>query len=166
MPTSPDSELRFIRPCLKRWLVFGQSSRMFLSRRRRFKPLRYLMLGVATLMGAGIGSASFTVSVDLPFIILFLFVLYAIGGPVAAVPAMIVPAVILFSLILQPIIKRVSLISAEQGRTKQAVIVEMIGALETVKTTQGNSMLRNRWLHSVMLHARGWAKGKLTSQLA
>lgn len=113
-----------------------------------------------------IGSASFTVFVDLPFIVLFLFVLYAIGGPVAAVPAMIVPAVILFSLMLQPIIKRVSHMSAEQGRTKQAVIVEMIGALETVKTTQGNSMLRNRWLHSVMLHARGWAKGKLTSQLA
>ena len=39
-----------------------------------------------------LGSASFTVFVDLPFVVLFLFVLYYIGGPVAAIPGLIVPA--------------------------------------------------------------------------
>lgn len=91
-----------------------------------------------------IGSASFTVFADLPFIILFLFVLYAIGGPVAAVPALIVPIVIIFGLALQPVIKRMSELAQSQGKSKQAVIVEMIAALDTVKTVQGISMLRNR----------------------
>ena len=54
-----------------------------------------------------IGSASFAVFADLPFVILFLFVLYAIGGPVAAVPAMVVPVVILFGLLLQPIMRKI-----------------------------------------------------------
>lgn len=113
-----------------------------------------------------IGSASFTVFADLPFIFLFLVVLYLIGGPVAAVPAVIVPLVILFAFILQPIIRRMTELSQSQGKSKQAVMVEMISALETVKTTQGISMLRNRWLNSVLHQSKSSTKTKITSQLA
>jgi ATP-binding cassette subfamily C protein LapB len=42
----------------------------------------------------------------------------------------------------------------------------MISALETVKTVQGISMLRNRWLNSVLHQSRSNTKIKLTSQLA
>lgn len=58
-----------------------------------------------------IGSASFTVFADLPFVVLFLYVIYAIGGPIAAVPAVIVPVVIIFGLLLQPIIRRMTELS-------------------------------------------------------
>jgi ATP-binding cassette subfamily C protein LapB len=78
----------------------------------------------------------------------------------------IVPLVIIFGMILQPIIKRMSELSLFQGKSKQAVMVEMIGALETVKMTQGNSMLRNRWLNSVLSQGKTSAKTKMTSQLA
>lgn len=113
-----------------------------------------------------IGSASFTVFADLPFVLLFLVVLWMIGGPIAAIPAMIVPCVILFGFILQPIIRRMTELSSQQGKSKQSVIVEMISALETVKTTQGISMLRNRWLNSVLHQGKTQAKTKMTSQLA
>jgi len=113
-----------------------------------------------------IGSASFTVLVDLPFIFLFIYVLYLIGGPLALVPAIIVPTVIIFALCLQPIIKRMTELSQSQGKSKQAVIVEMIAALETVKTVRGISMLRNRWLNSVLHQAKSNMKTKVTSQLA
>lgn len=113
-----------------------------------------------------IGSASFTVFADLPFIFLFLVVLYLIGGPVAAVPAVIVPMVILFAFLLQPIIRRMTEHSQSQGKSKQAVMVEMISTLETVKTTQGISMLRNRWLNSVLHQSKSSTKTKITSQLA
>ena len=113
-----------------------------------------------------IGSASFTVFADLPFVFLFLYVIYAIGGPIAAVPAVLVPLVIIFGLLLQPIIRRMTELSQSQGKSKQAVIVEMISALETVKTVQGLSMLRNRWLNSVLHQSRSNTKIKLTSQLA
>ena len=113
-----------------------------------------------------IGSASFTVLVDLPFIFLFIYVLYLIGGPLALVPAIIVPVVIIFALCLQPIIKRMSELSQSQGKSKQAVIVEMIAALETVKTVRGISMLRNRWMNSVLHQAKSNMKTKVTSQLA
>ena len=112
------------------------------------------------------GSASFTVFADLPFIFLFIWVLYLIGGPIAIVPALIVPLVILFGLGLQPIIKRMTELSQAQGKSKQAVMVEMISALETVKTVQGISMLRNRWLNSVVHQSKSNTKTKMTSQLA
>jgi len=113
-----------------------------------------------------IGSASFTVLVDLPFIFLFIYVLYLIGGPLALVPAIIVPTVIIFALCLQPIVKRMTELSQSQGKSKQAVIVEMIAALETVKTVRGISMLRNRWMNSVLHQAKSNMKTKVTSQLA
>jgi ATP-binding cassette subfamily C protein LapB len=113
-----------------------------------------------------IGSASFTVLVDMPFIFLFIYVLYLIGGSIAFVPMVIVPTVIIFALILQPIIKRMTELSQAQGKSKQAVIVEMIAALETVKTVRGISMLRNRWMNSVLHQAKSTMKTKVTSQLA
>ena len=91
-----------------------------------------------------IGSASFTVFADLPFVFLFIFVLFYIGGPVATVPALIVPIVLLFGLILQPLMRRLSEMSAAQGKSKQAVMVELLSMLETVKTVRGISILRNR----------------------
>lgn len=66
MHASPDSELRFTRPRLRRWLVPRQPSWMFLSCRRRLKPLRCLMLGITTLMGAGLGSGGAVLAQDNP----------------------------------------------------------------------------------------------------
>ena len=113
-----------------------------------------------------IGSASFTVFADLPFVILFLFVLYFIGGPVAAVPAMVVPVVIIFGLLLQPIMRRITEISSAQGQSKHAVMVEMLAALETVKTIRGISILRNRWFQGVLNQGQAQRRSRFTSQLA
>ena len=112
-----------------------------------------------------LGSASFTVFADLPFVILFLFVLWGIGGPVAAVPALIVLGVVGFGILLQPVMRRLTLSGMMQGQGKQAVMVEMISALETVKTLSGLSMLRQRWLQSVVNQAVANRKTKFTSQL-
>ena len=64
-----------------------------------------------------IASASFVAFVDLPFIVLFLFVLYGIGGPVAAVPAIIVVLVIIAGLIIQPVIRKLSFNAAQDGQS-------------------------------------------------
>jgi len=112
-----------------------------------------------------LGSASFTVFADLPFVILFLFVLWGIGGPVAAVPAMIVLFVVGFGVLLQPVMRRLTLTGMMQGQGKQAVMVEMISGLETVKTLSGLSMLRQRWLQSVVNQAVANRKTKFTGQL-
>ena len=113
-----------------------------------------------------IGSASFTVFADLPFIFLFIFVLFYIGGPVATVPALIVPIVIIFGLILQPLMRKLSEMSAAQGKSKQAVMVELLSMLETVKTVRGISILRNRWYQGVLNQGTSQRRSRFTTQLA
>ena len=113
-----------------------------------------------------IGSASFAIFADLPFVLLFLVVLYFIGGPVAAVPAMIVPIVIIFGLILQPLMRKISDLSSSQGQSKQAVMVELLSSLHTVKTVRGISILRNRWFQGVLNQGTSQRRSRFTTQLA
>lgn len=113
-----------------------------------------------------IGSASFAVFADLPFVLLFLVVLYLIGGPVAAVPALIVPTVILFGLLLQPIMRKISDMSSAQGQSKQAVMVELLSSMHTVKTVRGISILRNRWFQGVINQSKAQRRSRFTAQLA
>ena len=112
-----------------------------------------------------IASASFVAFVDLPFIFLFIFVLYTIGGPVAAVPAVIVVVVIIAGLIIQPVIRKLSFNAAQDGQSKQSVIVEVLAGMETLKTLKGINVLRDRWVDSVDRQGIASAKSKYWSQL-
>ncbi len=113
-----------------------------------------------------IGSASFAIIVDLPFALLFIFVIWAIGGPLAVVPSLILPIVLVFGVALQPIMRRLTRLGVQQGQGKQAVMVEMISAIETLKTISGISMLRNRWLRSVINQGAAGRRTRFTGQLA
>ena len=112
-----------------------------------------------------LGSITFVALVDFPFIILFLFVLYSIGGPIAAVPALIVVVVIVVGLLIQPIIRKLSFNASQDGQSKQSVLVEMLSGLETLKTLSGIEILRKRWTDSVSKQGGVSTKSKFWSQL-
>lgn len=112
-----------------------------------------------------IASASFVAFVDLPFIFLFIFVLYTIGGPIAMVPALIVLAVITIGLLIQPVVRRLTHNAAQDGQSKQGVIVEVLSGMETLKTLRGIGILRGRWLDSVGRQGIASIKSKFWSQL-
>ena len=113
-----------------------------------------------------ISSASFTVFVDFPFIILFVIVLWNLGGTVAIVPALIVVFVISFSLAIQPILRRVSKDGLQESQSKQGVLVELLGGMETAKTLPGLGLLRDRWLGSVNRQSEQSSRAKGFTLLA
>jgi len=113
-----------------------------------------------------ISSASFTAFVDFPFILLFVFVLWNLGGPVAAVPALIVLGVIAVSLIVQPLIRRVAKQGMIENQSKQGVLVELLTGMETAKTLPGLGLLRDRWLGSVERQSDQSTRSKGFSLLA
>ena len=51
------------------------------------------------------GSATMVTLVDFPFMIIFVGVLWLIGGMVAIIPTLIIPIVLLVSVIIHPLIK-------------------------------------------------------------
>lgn len=113
-----------------------------------------------------ISSASFTAFVDFPFILLFVFVLWNLGGPVAAVPALIVLGVIAISLIVQPLIRNVAKQGMIENQSKQGVLVELLTGMETAKTLPGLGLLRDRWLGSVERQSEQTTRSKGFSLLA
>ena len=113
-----------------------------------------------------ISSASFTVFADFPFVLLFLLVLWNLGGPIAAVPAIIVVAVVLIGILVHPFIRHMSKKNLGEAQSKQGVLVELLNGMETVKSLPGLSLLRERWLDSVSKQAEHGGKVKGLSQIA
>ncbi len=110
-------------------------------------------------------SATLVAFADFPFLIIFLIVLYMIGGAIAAVPAVIVLVVIAVGLAIQPIIKRMSAKASSDGKSKQSVLVEMLNGLETLKSLKGIDLLRTRWSKSVDQQGKVLLKSRFWSQL-
>ena len=111
-------------------------------------------------------SITLTSLVDFPFILVFLTVIYGIGGNIAFVPGVIVPVVIIFGILIQPVLKQISEDSQKDGQAKQTVLGEMINGLETVKTVSGGSVLKDRWMGAVNAQSKTSIKSRIFTQLA
>ena len=96
-----------------------------------------------------ISSATFVTFADIPFTFLFLFVLWTLGGAIAAVPAIIIVILLIFSFIVFPFLKRSSSSGLKETQNKQGVLVELFSGMETIKTLPGIFLLENRWMKSV-----------------
>ena len=94
-------------------------------------------------------SASMVAFIDLPFMFLFLFVIYAIAGPLALVPVLIVPLVLVVSAIIQPILKRFSDQNLHTQQGKMTILHELLNNVETVRTIAGGKYLNEKWDQSV-----------------
>ena len=111
-------------------------------------------------------SASLLAFADLPFTFLFILVIYLVGGPLAYIPMIVVPTVIIFSLVLQPFMKQMADQSLTNTIAKNSVLTEMVVGLETVKTISGGDVLRERWMESVEQQSETNVGTRFMSQLA
>jgi len=111
-------------------------------------------------------SASIIAIVDLPFILLFVVVLFIMCGPVALVPALAVPLVLFVGIALQPLLARLAKQAFDEGQTKQGVLVETISGLETIKATAAAPIMRQRWESSIKYQAKVGGRSRLVTQIA
>ncbi len=111
-------------------------------------------------------SATLVAVVDLPFIGLFVFVIYLVGGDLALIPALAVPVVLLTGLAVQPILSRMAEKSLKDGQSKQSVLVEAVTGLETIKTTAAGRQMRNRWEQAIERQSAHGAKSRAVTQFA
>lgn len=111
-------------------------------------------------------SASLIVVVDLPFILLFLGVIYLIGGPLVIVPAIAVPAVLIIGIAIQPTLARLAENAYKDGQLKQSVLVEAVSGLETIKVVGAARVMRQRWERSVAQQSDHGLKTRGVTQFA
>ncbi|MFZ4690643.1 MAG: type I secretion system permease/ATPase [Polymorphobacter sp.] len=111
-------------------------------------------------------SATIVALVDVPFVLLFLVVIWAIAGPVVLVPLLMIPLVIGSAMVVQPGLDRMAGSVLGLGFSKQGVMVETIGGLETVKATAAGAMLEKRWQGAVNESADVALRSRLLSAFA
>ncbi|MGQ7829757.1 type I secretion system permease/ATPase [Altererythrobacter sp. Z27] len=111
-------------------------------------------------------SATITSIVDLPFILITLVVIALIGGWLVLVPLAMIPLVVGAALASQPMMRRLSAETLGEALSKQSVLVETIGSLETVKSANAGKIVAQRWEDAVGRHAVVSLRQRVTSNIA
>src|SRR5688572_3247874 len=111
-----------------------QSSGAFASNVQQYETLRDFFT-----------SASLSALIDLPFVLIFLVIIFFIAGPVVTVPAVLIPLVILVSILVQFPMKRAVERSYRETSQKHATLVEAINGLDMIKATSSEGQMQRNW---------------------
>jgi ATP-binding cassette subfamily C protein LapB len=111
-------------------------------------------------------SATLVAVVDLPFIFLFVWVISLIAGPLALVPLIAVPVVIMSGLVIQPFLARIAKSSMDSNMSKQSVLVETLNGLETVQATGSGRLMRRRFEEAANAQSDLGLKNRMLSNFA
>ena len=108
-----------------------------------------------------LSSATLTMLIDLPFTILFLFVIYLLAGKIMLVPLIAGILIVLYGLIIARPLKKYIDETSKLASWKNGVLIESLSALETIKSFGLNSMMQWRWEESVSDIAQTNMKSKI-----
>lgn len=111
-----------------------QSVGVFASSMRDFEALRDFF-----------SSASLTVLADMPFVLLFLLMIAIVGGPLAWVPSLAVPILVMQGVWAQKSLMTAMRSKMKEAGDKQSVLVEAVLNLELLKAHNAESYLQRRW---------------------
>lgn len=90
-------------------------------------------------------SATMVAMIDLPFTVLFIALVAVIGGPIALIPLVAVPLVIVMGLFLQKPLQKITRESLNESALKNALLFETISGLETIKMQAAEGHIQRRW---------------------
>ncbi|GGC29137.1 ABC transporter ATP-binding protein [Novosphingobium marinum] len=82
---------------------------------------------------------------DLPFALIFIFVIYQLGGVIATVLLVAFPLALLIAFAFAYLIRDYTMKSQVSGNRKNGLLVEAMDSSETVKANRGHWFLLSRW---------------------
>ncbi|MBL22519.1 MAG: type I secretion system permease/ATPase [Rhodospirillaceae bacterium] len=108
-----------------------------------------------------LGSATMTAFGDLPFILLFVLVIYLIGGPIAWVLIVAVPIVLVVGILIQIPLNKVTKRSMREATQRNSLLFEVLNGMETLKAIRAEAWAQRQWEHFVALTAVSSMKMKM-----
>ncbi|MBP6861612.1 MAG: type I secretion system permease/ATPase [Neisseriaceae bacterium] len=90
-------------------------------------------------------SASLLAIIDLPFLILFLIVIYILAGNLVIVPIVIIPLILLVGIGAQKKLVQHISSSMQEASLRQGLIVESLEGIETLKTNNAVNWVQKKW---------------------
>jgi ATP-binding cassette subfamily C protein LapB len=90
-------------------------------------------------------SATVATTVDLPFIFIFIGVIWLLAGPVGIVPTIAVPIVLVVGFLVQGPLGRLVANSSREAAQRHGLLVESISGLETIKSLSAEGRMQRHW---------------------
>ncbi len=90
-------------------------------------------------------AVTLTSLIDLPFALLMIVVIGLLGGPLIAIPLLAFPLTAVFALIIQSRLRDTVQRSLALGAQRQALLIETLGGLETLKACGAESERQHQW---------------------
>lgn len=111
-------------------------------------------------------SATLATISDLPFVLLFVGVIFAVGGPLGWVPLLLIPLILIISVAIQWPLARTMKENLRESSLKQGILIESVEGLETLKATGGEAYMQRRWETFSALAASTSMKSRELSSIA
>ncbi len=111
-------------------------------------------------------SSTLAALIDLPFALLFMLVVWQIGGPLAWIPAIAFPIVAVVGFLIQIPLNRAVRRTFADATQKHGILVETLGGLETIKSLGAEGRMLGRWEAIVGRTARSATQSRTLSALA
>ena len=131
------------------------STGMFVNRLQSFESVRefFATATVATL-------------VDIPFIFIFIAIIFYIGGPLGWISLASVAIALIFSWFMQKPIKKTVAASAKEDQLKHTTLNETVAGLEIIKSVRGQNRMKTHWDKSLSQTVYYHEKSQFLSQVA
>ncbi len=129
------------------------STGQFVSRLQSFESIREFFT-----------SATITAVVDFPFVIIFIAVIFYIGGPLGYITIATVLISVLTSWYMQRPLKEIIEKSVKEEQLKQTTLIETVTGLEIIKSIKAQNRMRTHWDKSVNKTTYYADKGQFLSQ--
>lgn len=110
-----------------------------------------------------ITSFSITALIDLPFVGLGLFAIWYIAGPTVIVHLVSISVLLLYALFIQFPLKKAVEKTFHSSAQKNAILVEGLSGIETIKTLGAESQLQRSWEESVSHIAKWGSRSRFLS---
>lgn len=85
---------------------------------------------------------------DLPFFLLFVFILWMIGGPLVLVVLLAVPLLLIPGLLIQRPLGKLSTEGMRESAIRNATLVEAVQGIEDIKLMRAEQRFQNQWNNS------------------
>ena len=93
-------------------------------------------------------TATLLTMIDLPFILIFIYVISLISGPLYLIPLIAVPIVLVSVIISQPIISRISRSASKTSQSRQSVLMEILGGLAPLRASGAFAIMKRKFMQT------------------
>lgn len=111
-------------------------------------------------------SSSLLACIDLPFLVIFLLLIAFIAGPMVLLPIGAIPVLVGVGLYLQRRARQSAEAGYRQNMQKNALLVEMVNGLETLKSCMAESRMQRLWEAIAGLSAKSSSEARKYNSMA